>query len=108
MHLEDDLPRRPRILLCCSGSVATVKVPRIFIELSQFADVKIITSSKAAEFFLNASEQYNPLVWKEWVDAKGPDHLISEETEWTSWKKMGDPVIHIELRFCFKCYSLII
>ena len=52
----------PKILLLCSGSVATVKVPELFVRLKEEtgADLRIIGSSEAALHFLRCSEKYNP------------------------------------------------
>lgn len=88
-----------KILLCFSGSVATVKVPQIYLELSKFATVKMIASSNAALFFLKASKEYKPHIWEAFVAAGGEFDIVPESLEWSSWKAIGDPVVHIELRY---------
>jgi hypothetical protein len=41
--------RKPRVLLCATGSVATVKVPQLAVALSEFAEVSL-PSHTAASF----------------------------------------------------------
>ena len=55
-------PPEPRVLLLCSGSVATVKVPELFVRLREElrAEVRVVPSSQAALHFLHCSEEYNP------------------------------------------------
>mmetsp|Transcript_14284 Transcript_14284/g.14382 ORF Transcript_14284/g.14382 Transcript_14284/m.14382 type:complete len:271 (-) Transcript_14284:61-873(-) len=89
---------RPRILVCCSGSVATVKVPEIVNELSSFADVRILCSSSAAYHFLERARRYSPQNWNTFYHEGGMNKIIYNENEWDFWDKIGDPVIHIELR----------
>jgi phosphopantothenoylcysteine decarboxylase len=90
--------RKPHILLCFTGSVATVKVPEIAVLLSEFADVRLIASSEAAIYFLDRSNEYNSLVWDEFQKIGGKSLVIPESIEWSTWEKIGDPVVHIELR----------
>jgi phosphopantothenoylcysteine decarboxylase len=89
---------RDRVLLCFSGSVASVKIPELYIALSTIASVKMVASSEAALFFLRAAKQYNPAAWKEFVAVGGEADIIPDSLEWTSWAAVGDPVVHIELR----------
>jgi len=69
---------RPRILLGFTGSVASVKIPELVGLLSAFSEVRTVGTAKGC-FFTN----YAP--------------SETEETEW-SFRKLGDPVHHIELR----------
>ncbi|KAG4065326.1 hypothetical protein HA402_012768 [Bradysia odoriphaga] len=79
------------ILLGCTGSVATIKLPvliqtlleRQSTEELQF-DIKIILTDSAKHF----------------VDMEkiSPDMPILTDTdEWNAWKGRGDPVLHIDL-----------
>jgi phosphopantothenoylcysteine synthetase/decarboxylase len=102
------------ILLCISGSVACVKVPALAIELTSFANVIIVTSSTASENFLKCSEEYYYSkainekneeyinTWKTFklmIEEKAILQLFeSEDLEWACWSKIGDPVLHIEVR----------
>eukprot|EP00270_Netrium_digitus_P005460 TRINITY_DN17230_c0_g1_i1.p1 TRINITY_DN17230_c0_g1~~TRINITY_DN17230_c0_g1_i1.p1 ORF type:complete len:277 (-),score=51.95 TRINITY_DN17230_c0_g1_i1:44-874(-) len=77
--------RRPHILLASSGSVAAIKFPIIARSFSDWADVRAICTQSALRF----------------VDCKAmpmdvPLHLDDEE--WLTWTKLGDGVLHIELR----------
>ena len=74
-----------------------MKVPEIYLELSEFAEVRMISSSEASLFFLKASEEYNPAIWSKFIRAGGLSRILSEELEW-GWKKIGDAVFHIEVR----------
>jgi phosphopantothenoylcysteine synthetase/decarboxylase len=38
------------------------------------------------------------LSWNRFIEAGGLDSFISDEDEWDSWEKIGDSVLHIELR----------
>lgn len=38
------MARKPRVLLCASGSVATVKVPALAVRLAKWAEVGLDTS----------------------------------------------------------------
>lgn len=73
-----------KILVGCTGSVATIKLGDIVSELLQRNfEVQVITT-KHAKHFLCGSE----IKCKIW----------SDEDEWEGWQKRGDPVLHIELR----------
>lgn len=74
--------RRPHILLGCCGSVAAVKVPVLVQGLSALGEVRVVTTAHAEHFF-----------------AAPVDMVVYHDAdEWTSWRAMGDPVLHIELR----------
>lgn len=90
---------KPRILLCFSGSVATVKIPELYLELSKVATVKLLASSHAATFFLDASKNYKPDIWEQFLAVGGDKRIIPECLEWSSWEHVGDPVVHIKLRY---------
>eukprot|EP00850_Spirogloea_muscicola_P011122 SM000068S20554 [mRNA] locus=s68:110779:112044:+ [translate_table: standard] len=77
--------RRPRILLAASGSVAAIKFPILAESLSEWADVKAVVTEAALHF-----------VDKQAVPCNVP--LLTGAEEWTSWKRVGDDVLHIELR----------
>jgi hypothetical protein len=89
--------RRPRVLLIFTGSVATVKIPQLFVQLQDFADVLILASSFASVFFLEKASDYNNEAWCKFKEAGGLQSIVANEREW-EWGRMGDPVFHIELR----------
>lgn len=88
---------KPRCLIGCSGSVATLKLTEMYCTLSEFYDV-IIVLTKSASFFLNRSRQYNKKHWEQFIQSGGHQRLLTDEDEWDCWNKIGDPVLHIELR----------
>lgn len=89
---------RINILICCSGSVASLKVPEIAVELSKnrSIDFRIICSKKSLHF-LNKSSIYSNIIWKKFIDIGGMNLIFHDEDEWNIWNKIGDPVLHIEL-----------
>lgn len=73
------------ILLGLTGSVAAVKAVDLYESLSKLGEVRVV-STKFSQYF------------------PGPDALsalttvYNDEKEWHQWKKMGDGVLHIDLR----------
>jgi len=51
--------RKPRVLVGCLGSIATLKIPEILVRFSDFADVECICSSKAAMYLIERSKSYS-------------------------------------------------
>ncbi|KAF1322389.1 Phosphopantothenoylcysteine decarboxylase, partial [Globisporangium splendens] len=97
-HMENAAPsRKPRILLCASGSVAAVKVPELALRLAEFAEVKIVVT-KAGDFFLQKVSEYNPSAWSTFTTRPEPIEVIRDENEWDAWRVVGDNVLHIELK----------
>lgn len=86
------------MLICASGSVATLKVPEIAVELSknEFIDFRIICSEASLHFLKNA-EFYDALVWSNFQNCGGMSLVFTDREEWTMWQKVGDPVLHIDL-----------
>lgn len=89
--------KRPRCLLACSGSVATVKVPELAVRLSSSFDVLIIATQNAM-FFLKRAETYNPIVWQQFQAIGGFDLVLEDSDEWNMWNKIGNDILHIDLR----------
>ena len=76
---------RPNVLVACSGSVATIKIPEITSLLSRTCNVRLVTTASAQHFFS--------------VQEIAKDvHVYTDDDEWVAWKNIGDPVVHIELR----------
>lgn len=78
-------PTKPRILLAASGSVAAIKFESLCRSFCEWAEVKAV-ATKAALHFLDSSALPSEVT------------LYTDEEEWSSWKKIGDGVLHIELR----------
>ncbi|KAJ1809675.1 hypothetical protein LPJ56_004503 [Coemansia sp. RSA 2599] len=81
-----------RVLLGATGSVASIKVPQLarsIIEKGEEhnlqVEIAIAASNSALHFFR-----------REQLPAKVT--LYTDKDEWSGWKKIGDPVLHIELR----------
>ncbi|KAM2939066.1 hypothetical protein FF1_038773 [Malus domestica] len=78
-------PRRPRILLAASGSVAAIKFGNLCHSFSEWAEVKAVATRASLHFIDRASLPKDVI-------------LYTEEDEWSTWNKVGDSVLHIELR----------
>ena len=71
-----------KILIGCTGSVATIKVKELVDQLNNRAfEVQVIATEHAQHFL--KKESTNCKVW-------------SDEDEWKMWNDRGDPVLHIE------------
>ncbi len=78
---------RKKILLCCTGSVATIKVIDVINQLNLIGNLEIkVVFTKSAFHFCSAEN----------ITCSGVT-LYRDEDEWSSWGKRGDPVLHIEL-----------
>ncbi|KAH8822905.1 flavoprotein [Flagelloscypha sp. PMI_526] len=76
------------IIIICSGSVASVKVPLIVQELLAHDKVRVqVVATKSSLVFFNL-EEVNALGTRVWRD----------QDEWPDNYKIGDPILHIELR----------
>ena len=79
------------ILIGCTGSVATIKLPLLIKSLLELQPdcfnnlhIAVITTEHAKEFF-NVHDIPNSVT------------VYDDSTEWKSWTTRGDPVVHIEL-----------
>ncbi|KAJ4445208.1 hypothetical protein ANN_07009 [Periplaneta americana] len=79
------------ILVACTGSVATIKLPVLLKTILESGDtlpwnikLKVIVTKHAKHFY--SSE-----------DIPTEVSVYCDEDEWTTWTKRGDPVLHIEL-----------
>ncbi|OVA20514.1 Flavoprotein [Macleaya cordata] len=82
---NNTVPRRPRLLLAASGSVAAIKFGNICHSFSEWADIKAVVTKSSLHFIDKASIPKGIVIY-------------TDEDEWSSWKKIGDSVLHIELR----------
>ena len=87
--------RRPRILLGATGSVATVKVPKLAVQLKAFADVRVVATERG-RFFLGKARTYDGAAYGAFEQAQ--IEILSDDDEWARWNKVGDPVLHVDLR----------
>ncbi|GLJ19581.1 hypothetical protein SUGI_0354210 [Cryptomeria japonica] len=77
--------RKPRIILAASGSVAAIKFGILAHCLCEWAEVKAV-ATKSALYFIDR------------LSLPAEVKLYTDDEEWSSWKKIGDNVLHIELR----------
>ncbi|CAL4952175.1 unnamed protein product [Urochloa decumbens] len=77
--------RRPRVLLAASGSVAAIKFEGLCRSVAEWADVRAVATASALHFIDRAS-----------FPAAVP--LYTDDHEWSCWGRVGDEVLHIELR----------
>ncbi|CAN0419932.1 unnamed protein product [Pylaiella littoralis] len=88
---------KPKILLCLTGSVATVKASQLVIMLANVAEVKLLVT-EASRHFLDRSEAYNREAHAAFCALDPPVRVLGDADEWGAWDSLGDPVLHIELR----------
>lgn len=80
-----DGSRKPRILLAASGSVDCIKFGSLCSCFSEWADVRAV-ATQAALHFIDKTSLPKDMI------------LYTDEDEWSTWSKVGDPVLHVELR----------
>ncbi|KAF8799014.1 flavoprotein [Phlegmacium glaucopus] len=76
------------VLLITTGSVASVKAPLIVSELLSYANVsvQVVATNPSLNFYKKGDiEKTGTVVW-------------TDADEWTGTFKIGDPILHIELR----------
>lgn len=78
-------PQKPRVILAATGSVASVKFEILCRSFCEWAEVKAVVT-KSSLHFIKKSSLPNEVV------------VLTDEDEWSSWNKLGDGVLHIELR----------
>lgn len=89
---------KKHLLLASSGSVATIKLPKILRELSRYSDLSIrIILTKAAENFLAGQSAEQPLL-KSLYSVKNVDGIYRDDDEWDKPWVRGGGILHIELR----------
>ncbi|CAK8673707.1 unnamed protein product [Clavelina lepadiformis] len=74
------------ILIGCTGSVAAIKLPKLVEKLQDVIkdiNIKVVVTENAKHFF-SADEIYA--------------QVYDDAEEWSCWSKIGDPVLHIDLR----------
>lgn len=83
------MPRAPRILVACTGSVASIKLPVLLTALRSAvpaAPLRVIATTPALHFFARHE-----------IEASGVQ-VFTDADEWSAWSKLSDPVLHIQLR----------
>jgi len=86
--ISSRLPDHLHVVLITTGSVASIKAPLIVEELLSFNRVKVeVVATKASLNF------YDP----EPIKRLG-SRVWSDDDEWSGNYKIGEPILHIELR----------
>ena len=97
-------PSTPRtkkhLLLACTGSVATIKLPDILAALTPYSahlSIHLILTPSSLHFLPSTLTHPYPGVA---IPTLYPivSHTWTNADEWVQWTKIGDPVLHIELR----------
>ncbi|KAK9873243.1 hypothetical protein WA026_021731 [Henosepilachna vigintioctopunctata] len=79
-----------KILLACTGSVATIKLPILLQKLKD----KLKNESNRVRVQVILTERSKHFVNKTEISDV---EIYMDEDEWMVWEKRGDPVLHIEL-----------
>ncbi|KAG6890252.1 hypothetical protein C0992_002661 [Termitomyces sp. T32_za158] len=91
MHFIAEDNRKPgfvHVLLITTGSVASIKAPLIVKALLAYRNVKVeVVATKPSLAFYSKSD----------IGGAG-SRVWTDEDEWTEDFKIGDPILHIELR----------
>ncbi|BEI89909.1 uncharacterized protein CcaverHIS019_0212710 [Cutaneotrichosporon cavernicola] len=91
---DDHRPASPdgklRVVLVTTGSVASIKMPLIVEALGADAnvEVQVVATGSSLHFYDSSAIEAAHDGVGVWADAD----------EWSDWKKIGDPILHIELR----------
>jgi phosphopantothenoylcysteine decarboxylase len=78
-------PSKTRVLLATSGSVAAIKFEILCRIFSEWAEVRAVATKSSLRFIDRLSLPSDVI-------------LYTDDDEWSSWTKIGDEVLHIELR----------
>jgi phosphopantothenoylcysteine decarboxylase len=94
-HANDS---KSHLLLACSGSVATIKLPQILSSLSAHPSlsIRVILTPSASKFLAGQSAEQPHL--SALVSIRNVDAIYQDEDEWSPAWMRGAPVLHIELR----------
>lgn len=86
MSSISDNKEQKHILIGCTGSVATIKLPILVKKLTESGNfkIKVVTTEHGKHFFKRE-------------EIPSDVEVITDDVEWKSWQNRGDPVIHIEL-----------
>ncbi|KAF2231281.1 flavo protein [Viridothelium virens] len=95
-HAQD---KKSHLLLACTGSVATIKLPLILQALSAHTSSLsvIVLLTRAATRFLAAQSAEQPH-WATLRGFQGVQAVFTDEDEWARPWTRGAPILHVELR----------
>jgi phosphopantothenoylcysteine decarboxylase len=93
-HQDDG---RPHVLLACTGSVATIKIPLIIKALSHHdISMRLILSSSASQFLQGQSAEQPSI--SSLLETPNLEAVYTDEDEWSQPWTRGADILHIELR----------
>jgi len=94
-HASDS---KKHLLLACSGSVATIKLPQILSALSHHPSlsIRVILTLSASKFLTGQSPEQPPL--SSLLSLTNVDAIYHDPDEWSPPWTRGAPILHIELR----------
>jgi len=81
------LIKQKNILIGCTGSVASIKLPNLISELKSkdtSFNIRVVLTEKAKQFI-------------DLEEVKSSTEVFLDENEWKMWKNRGDPILHIDL-----------
>lgn len=86
------------LLLCASGSVATIKIPNIIAELGKYRNlsIRLILTDSAVQFLQGQSKEQPAL--GEIFEMQSVDAIYMDHDEWAVPWTRGAKILHIELR----------
>lgn len=86
------------LLLCATGSVATIKIPNMINELAKHPHIaiRLIFTTSAKNFLQGQSEEQPSLMSIEKLP--NVEAIYFDEDEWKEPWKRGNKILHIELR----------
>ncbi|KAL8901540.1 MAG: hypothetical protein Q9180_001603 [Flavoplaca navasiana] len=94
-HVSDG---RKHLLLAASGSVATIKLPKMAEALSHHKNLSVrIVLTKAAQSFLAGQSEEQPTL-QHLQSIPNVDSVFLDQDEWTEPWTRGAGILHIELR----------
>ncbi|KAF2759494.1 flavo protein [Pseudovirgaria hyperparasitica] len=90
--------QRQHLLLCASGSVATIKIPLMIKALSgyPYLSIRLILTTSAAAFLAGQAEEQPSL--SAIAELPNVEAIYLDEDEWAKPWVRGDKILHIELR----------
>lgn len=94
-HVNDG---KAHLLLCASGSVATIKIPSIILALESSANlsIRLVLTSSASNFLAGQSPEQPSLTAI--ASLPNVDGIYLDEDEWAVPWVRGGKILHIELR----------
>lgn len=86
-----------KVLLCCTGSVATIKLPLLIKYLKEKVESFSKDSGTDIELIIQVVMSKSAFNFCSTNQIPQDIKVYSDSDEWDLWNKRGDPVLHIEL-----------